>query len=131
MVLFIVKVILIAFFFACVCRKYDEKNDFEHDPHDDGTSINNVNTENDNIKFGDKSRFQSSLQFKSPLADQELNEARLKRTKHDLVWKAVSELVMYGIFMFLASFILYGETRLLAGRYQANVKAMFNTSSVR
>ena len=34
------QVVLVAFFFVLIFRKYDEKSDIEFDPDDDGGSIN-------------------------------------------------------------------------------------------
>ena len=37
---FLIQVVLVAFFFVLIFRKYNEKSDIEFDPDDDGGSLN-------------------------------------------------------------------------------------------
>ena len=123
-------------FISCICRRYNEKNDFEYDPEDDGTSLNNI----ENIKkfetlcdTNPKKETQTKYRLvqKTNTNESQLKEALKKRAKDFLIGQILKELLFHCIFLCLLYFIAYGEFNKSSFNNKTNLNTMFNVASVR
>ena len=109
-------------FFTLVCRKHDDKFDFESDPDDDGKPINDkyVFQQTDDSDSLFDSNVNCSLYDK--LDQEELNEARERRMKQIKIVQLLREIASYGMFIWILIVVSYTNKDINSYNYQRVIK---------
>ena len=106
-----------------VFRKYDENQDNQLDPDDDGKSLNSM-YKYSKFKFFSDLRLGNYSEMNS-LREAELEEARKQRLKEIQILEAFREIIIYTLFLCVLFTVCYTNNGTNPYNYQEKIKRVF------